>query len=751
MIRRVLTEKKRSRGAAWAAMTCLAIVALAAPVGAGELSDIDTSLKLMPADTALYASMYNAGEIVERVRGSNAWQAIKDMQAVQDFLDAYENAGQEDEPAEDEFGFGPPQNPMLQFKSFIENPQTQLALASLGDMLSEDVFVMAGGDSVDTLAMLQKLQRTMQQADLQAATDPEGRDDDEMRVAIMLDTLDKNLDAVQTPQILIGFKVSDTERAEQQVSALSGMLAIACMMQPQLGSALSQVEINESRFTTFTVTGEMVPWEEAPIDELEEIELEEGQAERVLEKAKAMKICISAGVMDEYLLIAIDESPDFLAKLGEGELLIDREELAPLADFTDETLLGISYVSEDFMKVANSAPDDIDMLVRLGQTALMMQATDENEAELAEISEELPAIGDLIKSLLPVPGAAVEVSMLTDDAIEGYSYNYGSIPTLVADKPLTVLSHVGGDPVVVIAGRADVSPDKYDELSHAAEVGLKAFDALVPPEMSKKDRKKYNKFKRGVLPILEELDGVNRDLLLPALADGQKALVLDNKWESKQFCPMMPEMDEPYPMFEPAIVWGVSDAEKLEQAGGKYLGLAQQVIDLLRSIDPEEFPEEVVIPEANVEEGDAGTMWVYDLPGELMAPESLRPNIGLNDTTLVVSLSTDHSQRILAETPVAVGDLDAETAEKPMAMAFALQWDALVETVRPWAQYGIEMGMQGENIDLDRYEYTPAEVADQADTLLNVLQCMKSMTVTVEEKDGVIVTHSRTAFEDLAE
>ena len=77
-------------------------------------------------------------------------------------------------------------------------------------------------------------------------------------------------------------------------------------------------------------------------------------------------------------------------------------------------------------------------------------------------------------------------------------------------------------------------------------------------------RKKSGPFQKAMtslLPLLGRLNQTTRDKLLPALADGQIGLVIDTKLKSKRFFRAMPAVADPLPMAEPALIFGVSDAE----------------------------------------------------------------------------------------------------------------------------------------------------------------------------------------------
>ena len=52
-------------------------------------------------------------------------------------------------------------------------------------------------------------------------------------------------------------------------------------------------------------------------------------------------------------------------------------------------------------------------------------------------------------------------------------------------------------------------------------------------------------FHREFAPLLKKLNDTTEKLWLPALADGQEAIVLDSKWSSKRWHAQMPESSAP--------------------------------------------------------------------------------------------------------------------------------------------------------------------------------------------------------------
>src|SRR5207245_8991171 len=110
---------------------------------------------------------------------------------------------------------------------------------------------------------------------------------------------------------------------------------------------------------------------------------------------------------------------------------------------------------------------------------------------------------------------------------------------------------------------------------------------FVVPRLDEAQKGQYEQVMKMFHPLLERLDKATGTMLLPALKDGQTAFVLDAKSESKQWHQMMPASDKPLPLLEPALVFGVSDAELLKKAMTEYRAIISEAISKLRDMRPD--------------------------------------------------------------------------------------------------------------------------------------------------------------------
>jgi hypothetical protein len=268
--------------------------------------------------------------------------------------------------------------------------------------------------------------------------------------------------------------------------------------------------------------------------------------------------------------------------------------------------------------------------------------------------------------------------------VENYGYQWGLYPNLDGSKPLGLLSHVGGNPLLGIVGRAKPAPEQYDMLVKWVRIGYRYFEEFGVPQMHSPDRDKYNKFVERARPLVARLDKANRTLLLPALADGQLGFVLDAKLQSKQFLKRLPPTEKPMPMVEPALLLGVSNAALLRQACQEYWAIAEGVLDAVRQVEPNAIPADFKLPKPTVTKTTLGEIAGYPLPAECGVDKVIFPNAGLSDHLAVLSFSRNHTERLLASTPWKIGGLLA-SSNGPLLLAGGFDWAALVEAARPWA------------------------------------------------------------------
>ena len=94
-------------------------------------------------------------------------------------------------------------------------------------------------------------------------------------------------------------------------------------------------KIGSAEFLTLRLDGSLVPW---PMVTQSAQGVDPQQMEQLVTKLSALKLVISIGLRDKYLIVSIGDDNKHLAQLGQGALLYDRSELAPMRKAADKPI-----------------------------------------------------------------------------------------------------------------------------------------------------------------------------------------------------------------------------------------------------------------------------------------------------------------------------------------------------------------------------------------------------------------------------
>lgn len=714
-------------------------------LAAAEPNKIAASLEFVPADVAFYSATLRGGEQVDIIRRSKAWAKFQALPAVKSAWDQFQSQWNKDE------------GPTAVARQLLSLPENQQLLSVLGEMFSDEVFVYGDEQTVVTVDLLQRLVNTARFANLgtalrKARGEEDDGDDTLTTVRALLDVLDEDHEALQMPNLVFGFKVKDRQAAEAQLKRLEFIATLLAAQSPELKDRFARKKIGDTEYLTLSLDGGLVPWDEVPLNNLAE---EPGQYDDLIASLKEFTLVVHLGLRGDFLLLSLGRSDKHLEALGSGDLLADEDELEPLAKFADRRLTGIHFLSEDLVALLVGSPDDLD---QLGEVAEALLSGMEMDEELQKsILDDVAALTADLKPLVPEPGPMMGFSFLTPRGIESYAYNWSQNLSLNATQRLTLLDHLGGAPLAAVVARSKVSPQQYDLLAKWVEKAFGYVDKLAVPQLKDDDREQYQKLMAMLKPLVARWHTTTKDKLLPALADGQTALVFDARLTSKRWFAGWPETKAALPMAELALVLGVSDADLLQQAMADYLKILDEGIAGVRALNPAEVPD-FKIPRPESHATGEGQIFAYPLPKDLGVDAQLVPNAGLSKTVAVLSLSTQHSLRILASHPLqAEGPLAG--GQQPLAMAGSFDWAGLVDALTPWIDFGLQSygeqileavpGALGEEVDTKKD--AKQLLIDEVHDLLAILKTLRTVTVTTERDNHAeaMVSHSEMHFQDL--
>jgi hypothetical protein len=709
--------------------------AAAQPAAAGELDKLDTSLKLIPADAAFYSSMLRNREQVEAFLHSNAWEKIKSMQSVQMGLAMYNMQAQQQGSY------------VWQFQDKIQNPEAKKLINLAADMGSNEIFFYGGKNCNQFIELMQYVVSSMRYgpAILQATGKAQGLSGDKLNAKVVLNAVIAHQDLVEFPNVLIGFRLKKPSAANEALIKMEMFLNIALEAVPKLKGHLNRETIGDDEFLVLRVDGKMIPWEQFPRDDFKQLVDNEADLDKFIEHVKKMEFVFAMGVRDKDLLISLGSSLDCIKNLGSKERLIDLPEFKPLEKFADKRLTNIGYVSKDFIERANNNVKTIDDLRDFLDQ--MIPLAHFSDAQNSQLTKDVGALAVDLKNMLPKLGSIVSIDFMTDNGYEGYQYNWGSHPRLDGSKPLGLLSHMDGNPILGIVGRRKVSIEHYDNLVKWGKVGWNYMEELALPRVPEEHRAKVQAFLTDLKPLLVRLDTATREMWVPAVADGQIGLVVDAKLTSKQIQISMPMLQQEMPFLEPALVIGVSNADLFKKAIGEFRGVYNDLIDLIvkQNDVPQEAKAQIVMfkwPEAKVDQIAGGSLYSYPLPDQWGVDKKIVPNAGLINNVAVISLSTEQTDRLLKETPLKVGGVLAST-DRPLAVAGWFDCKALLGAATPWVNYILEQ------IPEQQMAGQKDMVVSQFHTILEVLSTIKSITSETYMENNIVVSHSLVEIQDL--
>jgi hypothetical protein len=733
---------------------CLGVLMPSLAVAA-EAEKLQGSITWVPADAAFYSTTLRLGEQIEIVGKSRAWARLRALPAVQEALETLGAAAKSNPDA------------AAQLENLRNNPEVQRTLSLLGDMFSQEAFAYGGPDTVDVADLFQKVRATMNVAGAAAQLAPQENDEGNLSHRLLVQTLAENVDELKVPTLLFGFKVKNRDRAVEAVGKLEGLLNLLTLAAPQMAGKIKRTTVAESEFLTISVDGGMVPWDEIR-GQFESGDVRKEDVDKVVARLKKMTLVIALGLRKDYLLLEIGPTTELLARLGEGKSLASLPELEPVKKYADRRLAGIGYVSEKMSRQVLDSTRSVRVLAEAAERVLPQVKLGDDEK--AQIKRDIQEFLQDLERLSPKQGAMTSVDFLTDGGIEGYTYQWDSHPGAVADKPLGLLEHVGGRPILMAVGQAKLSDAEYDVLVKWLKVGKRYFEQFALPKMDEKEQTQYKAAVEKFSPMARRLGEVTRAMLIPSL-DGQSGLVVDAKLKSAQFVKEMPALGREMPMAEPAVIVGLKDAEQFRKAMGEYRKLFNEVSAAVREMQPEQGKDlpKIEIPEPQEVKADVGTLYVFPLPKDLGVTEKIAPCLGVSDHVAAAAISQDHVRRLLGKTPLKFGGVLAN-ADRPRVLAVGFDWAGLVDAASPWIEMAVKQYAKDSGPDKPEMPKTEGKKAkakksaakkaeakkpgkmsylEQTRVVLDVLKTLRTITVEGYLEDGKLVTHRVVEIRDL--
>lgn len=720
------------------AILTLCLLMSTAALRADDLQET-TSLKFVPANAAFYGATLRMREQWELLANSRAVAKLLSLKTVRMLKDGFNEAPQ----AQGALGAA-------------STEEGQAALQLLGELVSDEVFVIGDAHWGGFQESINELQLAMQEVTTSTNATP----------------VAEALEKFKLPSLLIGFRLRTPDLAKDALAKLEAAVQEQLTAYPDLAKRFSRTKLAGGEFLTWKLDGGLIPWDQAPqingIDDLRETFTKKS-------------IVFSVGLRGNYLLSYFGPTNSGLEQLGKGPLLYDLPEFARLRKHASEKIVSVGYTSAELSQNPGFGPTLAKLKSQLQPLLTVIGTSEETSGKIWDDLDELRAA---LKPSKAKPGVSVSFGFLSPHGYTGFDEDWNEHPEQDGSQPLSILQHVGGSPLAVCATRTRFNPDDYQLLVRVIAKVYENVDRVLQEKLEADEDEdnlaQYAKLKEVALPLVKRLEQATGTKLNPALQDGQSAFVIDARLTSPAWHPLLPKSDKPLPLLEPALLFGVSDAELLKKGIAEYVAVINTAMTKLHEELPDQFPDWTV-PEPLIEKTAGGTHYSYPLK-DVGADPQLQPEAFVTKTLAGLTLSRAHAERLAVETPLKL-EGPAGKADRPLAAVSYLNFAGMIDVLDAWVVYGAaqaevrELLKQANDLatpstkeDEDEEDsepakkagddkkgdgeekpaLTPQDLVGDIRGLLSILKCARGHSSATYLEGPVTVTHSEWYYKDLA-
>jgi hypothetical protein len=708
--------------------TLLLLVSQAGAAIAQQLPDhLPKSLQLAPRDAAFYGSLLNLREQWDQVVQSEPVQEMFSHPAFQRWKEGLEEEWKKSG------------GQAAQVRTMMRVPLVQDLLALLQEMATEEMFWFADAKMDEFLVKYNQL--------FSEAIESVGSGNPEMAMR-WYENLDKaRIDAIPVPTLVVGWKIEDQNRALGLLDQLQGIMLLGIGNVPglnQVTDAFQRIEDERGTRLVLQLSSDVVPWDLIPAG----TDQQEVIFEKLQELLEGRTLTIGFGLLDEYLVMTVSEKALQVKELGSGVPLSSHPHLADILTAPPGKLTSIGYQSDASAKVSFDLTwnNYFSRLYRSVAPALTLS----NEGRLPEwlepLEEDLEWLDSEIGQHVPEFKGYTSYSYLIDEGQEGWIQRRSRAVLLDGSKPLAILDHLGGEPMIFLAQRHQFHPEWFGSARKIVKKMRNYLEGLAESEaLSANDAQRLSILLDDQWPNLEQIANAWQDKFLPGTRDGQFAIaVASGNLAQRQWASLMPESSEELPFPEAMLVAGVSDSQLVEDGFVATYQAANQTVDVLRKVNPGSIPAEYSIPLPDRETIPTGDRFFYPIPDSCPAPKTMSPQVRLGKQWLSIGYSD--LQSAAAQEGVQLKDRAFWwEGSQPMAGASHIHLGKILEAVSPWVRYGVGQVVDG---DLDRnlMERAPESVRLTAEELFEIIEPLKrlgSWTSTTESKGEGSLVHWR--------
>lgn len=575
--------------------------------------------------------------------------------------------------------------PIGQLRAGLTNPNIKSWMALLQDMVSEELFLYADGQTSSAVEGINELAQDLTDAILE---DPQTGGDQ-----FLAELSRDRFDDIPVPLVALGFKIRDTEGLLSRLDEIEGLVRFGLGQSDEfseLAEGLERVEDSRGTRLAWTLESDMFPWELLPQGQMDQ------RQEQLLEKVRSLlagrQICLTFGQLDDFLVLAISEDSIDLLRLGSSDSLLDNPHLAPVVRHGPDGLASVSYMSDDYADANYRTQFEGFFSRNFGNQLAVVEA---NGGELPEYME--PAFDDLewldaqiAKHVPPFKGQMAYAS-LTDSGSRSWMFDRTEHVMLDTKQGLPVLEHLGSKPMGFLAMRLAYHPEYFATLREIASKLRTYLEGMARDEESPAEGLQPAAEKiLTAWPKLEAAADLWEKNFLPAMKDGQHAWVLQSgNLVSRQFHPQMPIATQELTIPEMALITGVNDRDLFKAGVKEALKLAEEAVDQAREEGDADIPEDFRLPHPSRRSGGPGETFQIDLPSEASLTLNVAVQATFEGSFLYAGYSPALKDSLIPAKPLAVMD-DFFRTPQTLASAAYLDFERIVLSGVPWLQYAFE-------------------------------------------------------------
>jgi len=602
-----------------------------------------------------------------------------------------------------------------------------------GELFSHEVVFVAGPNVPKAIRVFSSAINASQMAPLtlllQGNTDQ--GEISKAQLSAMMQAFAESPDEITVPEILIAFKLKEKKTALELLKKIEEKIPLLEATDAKLKGAVKKEKISGNDFITLKIKGSIFPVNEIEIEGLEEEQLKKF-------KAAISKLTFTAaiGIKDDYLVFSMGPDTKFLASIGKTEALASSKELAVLSKHSGKNLIGLQYISKEMVEISSGKQEELSEKIKG-----MLVGANLPKDLLKRVEKDVDAfIADSIP-FMPKVGARVGLSFISDRGFESVSYDYTTNLPFEASKPLGLLENFGGNPIFasVLRGKTDDNQIKF--IAKWAGIAYTYFNDFAIPVIPEDQKAQVTEFLKKVEPAFTKLAKITLNELIPAMRDGQAAIVLDAKLGNKQWSDMLLKSKKELSILEPAFILGISDKAKFEAAIKGYREGLNEIIKAAAGFDPTGTLAAIKIPAPETKDLKSGKAFYYPIPMLNIIDKRLQPTASLGEEFSALTLSFDHAERLLKKTPLVSKLAKLALVNKNLAGFCLFDNLAMMAFLTPWVDYGLEQLPPG--ID------EAFGVKKQVKTFFDVMGTFKGIVCSSFMEDGKWVSHTISVWKDL--